>query len=83
MGGVPSVPTDKSRKLQVIAAGYSRTGQRFPSFFELHFQQPVSGDVLADPVVVIVEAFYQVLLANLALGFCCDAMSEAVEIRLT
>ncbi len=26
MGGVPSVPRDKSRRLQVIAAGYSRTG---------------------------------------------------------
>ena len=26
MGGVPSIPTDPSRKLQVIGAGYSRTG---------------------------------------------------------
>jgi hypothetical protein len=26
MGGVPSVPRDPSRQLQVIAAGYSRTG---------------------------------------------------------
>ncbi|OAA57168.1 hypothetical protein ISF_07089 [Cordyceps fumosorosea ARSEF 2679] len=26
MGGVPSVPRDKSRSIQVIAAGYSRTG---------------------------------------------------------
>jgi hypothetical protein len=26
MGGVASVPTDPSRKLQVIGAGYSRTG---------------------------------------------------------
>ncbi|KAJ6784417.1 hypothetical protein PWT90_10487 [Aphanocladium album] len=26
MGGVPSVPRDKSRRIQVIAAGYSRTG---------------------------------------------------------
>ncbi|KAL2024232.1 hypothetical protein VTK56DRAFT_9388 [Thermocarpiscus australiensis] len=26
MGGVPSVPTDRSRKIQVIGAGYSRTG---------------------------------------------------------
>ncbi|RYO75788.1 hypothetical protein DL766_005762 [Monosporascus sp. MC13-8B] len=26
MGGVPSVPTDPSRRLQVIGAGYSRTG---------------------------------------------------------
>ncbi|KAJ7209583.1 P-loop containing nucleoside triphosphate hydrolase protein [Mycena pura] len=26
MGGVPSIPTDSSRRLQVIGAGYSRTG---------------------------------------------------------
>ncbi|UKZ70855.1 uncharacterized protein TrAtP1_011824 [Trichoderma atroviride] len=26
MGGVPSIPTDKSRTVQVISAGYSRTG---------------------------------------------------------
>ena len=26
MGGVPSVPTDPSRRLRVIGAGYSRTG---------------------------------------------------------
>jgi hypothetical protein len=26
MGGVPSIPTDPSRELQVIGAGYSRTG---------------------------------------------------------
>lgn len=26
MGGVESVPTDPSRKIQVISAGYSRTG---------------------------------------------------------
>ncbi|ATY58702.1 NAD dependent epimerase [Cordyceps militaris] len=26
MGGVPSVPQDRSRRIQVIAAGYSRTG---------------------------------------------------------
>ncbi|KAL7919790.1 hypothetical protein ACQKWADRAFT_300432 [Trichoderma austrokoningii] len=26
MGGVPSIPTDKTRTLQVISAGYSRTG---------------------------------------------------------
>lgn len=26
MGGVPSVPTDRSRKIEVIGAGYSRTG---------------------------------------------------------
>ncbi len=26
MGGVPSISTDPSRKLQVIGAGYSRTG---------------------------------------------------------
>ena len=26
MGGVPSVPTDPSRRVEVIAAGYSRTG---------------------------------------------------------
>ncbi|KAK5994084.1 hypothetical protein PT974_07524 [Cladobotryum mycophilum] len=26
MGGVPSIPTDRSRTLQVIGAGYSRTG---------------------------------------------------------
>ena len=26
MGGVESVPTDLSRKVQVISAGYSRTG---------------------------------------------------------
>jgi chloramphenicol 3-O-phosphotransferase len=26
MGGVPSVPRDPSRKVQVICAGYSRTG---------------------------------------------------------
>ena len=26
MGGVPSIPTDPSRELRVIGAGYSRTG---------------------------------------------------------
>lgn len=26
MGGAPSVPTDPSRRIQVIGAGYSRTG---------------------------------------------------------
>lgn len=26
MGGVPSIPTDHTRRLQVIGAGYSRTG---------------------------------------------------------
>jgi hypothetical protein len=26
MGGVPSVPTDKTRRVQVIGAGFSRTG---------------------------------------------------------
>ena len=26
MGGVASIPTDPSRKVQVISAGYSRTG---------------------------------------------------------
>lgn len=26
MGGVASIPTDPSQKLQVISAGYSRTG---------------------------------------------------------
>lgn len=26
MGGVASIPTDPSRKIQVISAGYSRTG---------------------------------------------------------
>ncbi|KAI4594257.1 hypothetical protein KJ359_008532 [Pestalotiopsis sp. 9143b] len=26
MGGVPSIPTDPTRRLQVIGAGYSRTG---------------------------------------------------------
>lgn len=26
MGGVPSIPADKTRTVQVISAGYSRTG---------------------------------------------------------
>jgi hypothetical protein len=26
MGGVPSIPTDPSRKVQAIGAGFSRTG---------------------------------------------------------
>lgn len=26
MGGVPSLPTDRTQRIQVIGAGYSRTG---------------------------------------------------------
>lgn len=32
MGGAPSVPTDPGRKIQVICAGFSRTGTLSMSF---------------------------------------------------
>lgn len=42
MGGVPSVPRDKTPQLQVIAAGYSRTGT---SSVSLALEQLLQGPV--------------------------------------
>jgi phosphoribosyl-dephospho-CoA transferase len=43
MGGVPSIPTNPSRKLQVIGAGYSRTGT---VTMQLALEQLLDGPVL-------------------------------------
>ncbi|KAF7528376.1 hypothetical protein G7054_g10182 [Neopestalotiopsis clavispora] len=43
MGGVPSIPTDPTRRLQVIGAGYSRTGT---VTMQLALEQLLDGPVL-------------------------------------
>lgn len=52
MGGVASIPTDPSRKVQVIAAGYSRTGTVSTS---LALAKLVDGPVLHGGTQVLVR----------------------------
>lgn len=72
MGGVPSVPHDKSRTLQVIGAGYSRTGTVSMSMaLETLLDGPVmhGGTQLLgredgkSTTIIIIVSFFQSLVA--------------------
>lgn len=60
MGGVPSVPRDRSRKVQVICAGYARTGT---STMALAVEQLLDGPFL--------HGGTQVLNREDGMGFSC------------
>lgn len=52
MGGVASIPTDPSKKVQVISAGYSRTGTVSMS---LALEKLVDGPVLHGGTQILVR----------------------------
>ncbi|KAI3335782.1 hypothetical protein F4824DRAFT_500652 [Ustulina deusta] len=52
MGGVASIPTDPSQKVQVISAGYSRTGTVSMS---LALQELLNGPVLHGGTQILVR----------------------------